>query len=140
MSKLSRSFSDLIAGFELPKFGRSGNGPADERRLRLTFWGKLKRIGASLPLLLPFAEDLLSAYYCAFDRKTPGHVKAALLAALAYFVLPTDAVPDFLPLIGFSDDAAVLAAAMKLVSGYVTPEHRMLAKAKLARLSRFTSS
>ena len=43
---------------------------------------------------LPFAEDLLAAWYCAFDRETPTEVRAALIGALAYFVLPFDAMPD----------------------------------------------
>ena len=65
---------------------------------------------------LPFADDLLSAYYCAFDRDTPMHVKAALMAALAYFVLPIDVMPDVMPLLGYTDDAAVLATAIRMVA------------------------
>ena len=68
----------------------------DEARVRRAFWGKVRRVAARLP----FAEDLLSAYYCAFDRATPVQVKAALVGALAYFVLPVDVVPDILPLVG----------------------------------------
>jgi uncharacterized membrane protein YkvA (DUF1232 family) len=99
----------------------------DEDTLRRRFWAKLKRVGASLP----FAEDLLAAYYCAFDRDTPLQVKAALIGALAYFVLPFDAIPDFLPVIGFTDDAAVLATAIRLVAGSITPAHRAAARAAL---------
>jgi uncharacterized membrane protein YkvA (DUF1232 family) len=80
---------------------------------------------------VPFAEDLLTAYYCAFDRATPLPVKASLIGALAYFVLPFDAVPDLLPVLGFTDDAAVLAAAIKLVTSHIRPEHREAAKEKL---------
>jgi uncharacterized membrane protein YkvA (DUF1232 family) len=56
------------------------------------------------------------------------------LGALAYFVLPFDFVPDMLPLIGFTDDAAVLVTAIKVVAAHVTPEHREAARALLARL------
>jgi uncharacterized membrane protein YkvA (DUF1232 family) len=63
-------------------------------------------------------------------------VKATLIGALAYFVLPTDAVPDFLPVLGFADDAASLAAALRLVAAHVLPEHRTAAEAALERLSR----
>jgi uncharacterized membrane protein YkvA (DUF1232 family) len=101
----------------------------DEDKVRRGFWAKLRRIGASLP----FAEDLLAAYYCAFDRDTPLQVKAALIGALAYFVLPFDAIPDMLPVIGFTDDAAVLATAIRLVAGSITPAHRTAAQAALAR-------
>jgi uncharacterized membrane protein YkvA (DUF1232 family) len=102
---------------------------SDEDKVRRGFWTKLKRIGASLP----FAEDLLAAYYCAFDRDTPLQVKAALIGALAYFVLPFDAIPDMVPVIGFTDDAAVLATAIRLVAGSIKPEHRAAARAALTR-------
>jgi uncharacterized membrane protein YkvA (DUF1232 family) len=76
---------------------------------------------------------LLAAYYCAFDRDTPLQVKAALIGALAYFVLPFDAIPDMLPVIGFTDDAAVLATAIRLVATHITPLHRAAARAALTR-------
>ena len=79
---------------------------------------------------LPFAEDLLAAYYCAFDRATPLPVKAALVGALAYFVLPFDVMPDVLPLLGFTDDAAVLLTALRMVAGNIRPEHRDAARAR----------
>jgi uncharacterized membrane protein YkvA (DUF1232 family) len=101
----------------------------DEDTIRRGFWVKVKRFGAALP----FVEDLLTAYYCAFDRDTPLQVKAALLGALAYFVLPFDAIPDVLPVIGFIDDGAVLATAIRLVSTHITPLHRAAARAALAR-------
>jgi uncharacterized membrane protein YkvA (DUF1232 family) len=99
----------------------------DQPRLRREFRRKLKRLAVKLP----FAEDLLAAYYCAFDRHTPRHVQAALLGAIAYFVLPFDAVPDMLPLLGFGDDAAVLVTALKMVSSHIRPEHREAARARL---------
>lgn len=109
-------------------------GPADElakdpERVRKTFWLKLKKLATKLP----FAEDLLAAYYCAFDRHTPRHVQLSLLGAIAYFVLPFDFVPDLLPVLGFTDDAAVLATAIRMVSSYITPEHRDAAKAAMSR-------
>jgi uncharacterized membrane protein YkvA (DUF1232 family) len=95
-----------------------------------SFWRKLRRVAASIP----FAEDLLAAYYCAFDRDTPLPVKATLVGALAYFVLPVDAIPDVLPVIGFTDDAAVLAIAINLVAGHILPVHREAARDALAKL------
>jgi uncharacterized membrane protein YkvA (DUF1232 family) len=103
---------------------------ADEAELRRGFWKKLRGLAARLP----FAEDLIAAHYCAFDRQTPIHVKAVLVGALAYFVLPTDFIPDVLPVIGYTDDAAVLAAAIKLVSSHITPDHREAAQRALARM------
>ena len=101
----------------------------DETTVRRGFWAKLRRVAAGLP----FAEDLLTAYYCAFDYETPLKVKAALLAALAYFVLPIDIIPDVLPVLGFTDDAAILATAIRMVAAHVLPEHREAARAAIAR-------
>jgi uncharacterized membrane protein YkvA (DUF1232 family) len=92
------------------------------------FWDKVRRVAADLP----FVEDLLAVYYCAFDRATPLHVKAVLLGAIAYFVLPVDLIPDYLPVVGYTDDAAVLAGAIKLVSSHLTPDHREAARRMLA--------
>ena len=71
----------------------------DEGAFRHQFWRKTRRVAASLP----FAEDLLAAYYCAFDRGTPLAVKTSLVGALAYFVLPADVIPDVLPILGFAE-------------------------------------
>ena len=101
----------------------------DEASVRRRFWSSLRRIAADLP----FAEDLVTAWYCAFDRETPRHVQVALAGALAYFVLPFDIAPDLMPLVGFTDDAAVLAAVFRLVAGHVTPAHREAAHRVLAR-------
>ena len=103
----------------------------DRESLRRRFWRKLKRGVAHLP----FAEDLLAAYYCAFDRGTPLAVKTSLVGALAYFVLPADVIPDVLPILGFADDAAVLATTINLVSSHIRPEHHAAARNKLAELS-----
>jgi uncharacterized membrane protein YkvA (DUF1232 family) len=91
-----------------------------ESALHRSFWRKLRRVVAQIP----FTEDLLAAYYCAFDRYTPLLVKATLVGALAYFILPVDAIPDLLPVIGFTDDAAVLATAINLVASHIRPVHR----------------
>jgi uncharacterized membrane protein YkvA (DUF1232 family) len=101
----------------------------DEATVRRGFWRKLRRVAAGLP----FAEDLLTAYYCAFDRDTPLKVKAALLAALAYFVLPIDFMPDVMPVLGFTDDAAVLATAIRMVAAHLRPEHREAARRAIER-------
>jgi|307.fasta_scaffold129160_2 uncharacterized membrane protein YkvA (DUF1232 family) len=101
----------------------------EEARVRREFWPKFRRFAARLP----FAEDLVTAYFCAFDRDTPRRVQVALIAALAYFVLPFDFVPDMLPLVGFTDDAAVLATAIRLVSVHIRPQHREAARRVLAR-------
>jgi uncharacterized membrane protein YkvA (DUF1232 family) len=111
------------------QFGAKHTASGDND-LRSGFWRKLRGLAADLP----FAEDLLAAHYCAFDRQTPLQVKAVLVGALAYFVLPTDLIPDYIPLVGYTDDAAVLAAAIKLVASHMTPDHRQAARRALGRL------
>ncbi len=99
----------------------------DEEGLKRRFWDKLRRVAGRVP----FAEDLVAAFYCATDPQTPSRVKWILLGAVAYFVLPTDAITDLLPLIGFADDAAVLAAAISQVAGSITEEHKAKARETL---------
>ena len=118
-----------MASDDTVHFGPAEKLAKDPERVRKSFWIKIKRVVAKLP----FAEDLLAAYYCAFDRQTPRHVQATLLGALASFILPFDFIPDMLPILGFTDDAAILATALRIVSSHITPEHREAAKAALAR-------
>lgn len=103
----------------------------DEATVRRDFWRKLGRMAAQIP----FAEDLLTGYYCAFDRQTPTYVRVVLIGALAYFVDPLDLMPDVLPIIGLTDDAAVMAAAFKLVWDNIKPAHREAARQALVRLN-----
>ena len=100
-----------------------------EEKVRAQFWDKLKRVAGKLP----FVDDLVAAYYCSMDLQTPLKVRATLLGALAYFILPFDLVPDFIAGIGFGDDAAVLAAAISLVSAHIKPEHRDAAAKALGK-------
>ncbi len=100
----------------------------DEDGVRRDFWAKLKRVGRRIP----FAEDILAAYYCTLDPATPSRVRFVLLGAIAYFVMPVDAIADFLPVLGFADDAALLAAALSQVAGAIKDEHREKARTALA--------
>jgi len=104
----------------------------DEATVLRDFWRKLGGLAAQIP----FAEDLLTAYYCAFDRRTPTHVRVALIGALIYFISPFDLIPDMLPIVGLTDDAAVVAGAIKLVWDQIKPEHRDAARDALARMSK----
>lgn len=99
----------------------------NERIVENGFWKKLLRVAGRIP----FSEDAAAAYFCAIDPKTPSRVKAILLAALAYFVIPFDVVPDFVAGLGFTDDAAVLALALTLVAGQINDGHRQRARAAL---------
>ncbi|HEY2247777.1 MAG TPA: YkvA family protein [Bradyrhizobium sp.] len=116
--------SDFSMGFEpADRLAR------DRDSVRRRFWAKLKKVAGRLP----FIEDLLAAYYCAFDKQTPRHVQVALLGAIAYFILPFDFIPDMMPALGFTDDAAVLATVIRLVAGNITEDHREAARTVLKR-------
>ncbi len=93
---------------------------ANEKVVTSKFWPKVKRVVR----IIPFADDLLAAYFCAIDDRTPTRVRAILFAALAYFVIPADLIPDFIVGLGFTDDATVIATAIGIVSGYIQPRHR----------------
>lgn len=101
--------------------------PSDEKIVNRDFWTKLRKVAGRIP----FAEDAAAAYFCAVDPATPSRVKATLFAALAYFVMPFDVVPDFLAGLGFTDDAAVIAIALTMVAGQIKEQHRAKARAAL---------
>ncbi len=98
--------------------------------VREGFWPKMARFLARVP----FARQALAAWYCAFDPATPGRVKGMLLAALAYFVVPVDLIPDLLPGLGFSDDLTVLATTIGLVRAHMKPRHYEAADKALEEL------
>ncbi len=112
--------SDQTAG----QGARGERAGKQERSVRAEFLPKLRRTLARVP----FAEDLLAAYYAVLDRNTPTAVRATLVGALAYFIVPLDFVPDLLLGLGFTDDAAILFAALRMVAGAVKEEHREAAR------------
>src|SRR3954462_2879026 len=104
----------------------------DEASVLRNFWRKLGGVLAQAP----FAEEALTIYYCAFDRQTPAYVRVALIAALAYFIDPFDLLPDMLPVIGFTDDAAGSAAPTQLVWDPIKTEPRDAARDALERMNK----
>lgn len=102
----------------------------NERRVARGFWPKIRKVAAQVP----FARDALSVWYCARDPQTPAAAKGMMMAALAYFVLPTDAIPDFLGVIGFTDDAAVFAALLAIVGKNLKDSHREAADDLLKKM------
>lgn len=101
----------------------------DDAGVLAEFWSLIKRLGRRLP----FAEDIVAAAYCATDPATPRRVRLLILGGLAYFVLPFDGIPDILPLVGFTDDAAVIAAVIAAVRMHMRDEHREQARDFLDR-------
>ena len=107
-----------------------GTVDRNEETVRKGFWSKLKRNLARVPL----ADQVVAAYYAAFDPATPFRTKALLLAALAYFVMPVDVIPDFILGFGFTDDMTVLLTAFGLIRTHVTDAHLERAKETVEKL------
>ena len=91
----------------------------------------LSRAGRSI------ANPPLEVLEMAIDPLTPPQVRVSLMAALAYLIMPFDLFPDFMPLVGFSDDFVALTAVLSIWSKYMTPSIRMRAERKLNRLFPF---
>lgn len=102
----------------------------NEVRVQQGFWPKFRRVAARAP----FSKDLLSVFYAARDPETPFRAKGMMLAALAYFVMPADAIPDILAGVGYTDDIAVLMALMGLMSAHVKPKHKQAAREVVDRI------
>ncbi|MCP4182666.1 MAG: DUF1232 domain-containing protein [Hyphomicrobiales bacterium] len=98
-----------------------------ERKIQDGFWQTVKKAAGRIP----FIEDVAACYYCMLDPATPTRVRGILLAALAYFVLPLDLVPDFIAGFGFTDDIAVLGAAIAAIRSSLKERHYIAAKKTL---------
>ncbi len=99
--------------------GEQVNQEKQSENVKARFWPVFRRAIRQLP----FSRDIVAAYYCAMDPATPTRVRAILLAALGYFILPFDMVPDFLAVVGFGDDVTILAAAIAMVRAHMTAQH-----------------
>jgi len=106
----------------------NGGDAGREEDVRGRFWRTARRAARQIP----FIEEVAAAYFAATDPRTPTRVRGTLLAALAYFVMPADVIPDFIVAFGFTDDLAVLTAAMTAVRGHIKPRHRDQARRALA--------
>lgn len=102
----------------------------NEMRVSKGFWPKLARTAARIP----FARQVISVYYAGRDPETPTAAKGVMLGALAYFVLPFDAIPDVLAGIGFTDDAAVITAVIATLGANIRSRHRDAAQRALDRM------
>ena len=83
------------------------------------------------------AKPALEVFEMALDPFTPGQVRVSLMAALAYLIMPFDLFPDFMPVVGFSDDFVALTAVLSIWSKYMTPSIRARAEKKLNKLFPF---
>lgn len=95
----------------------------------ISFWDKVKNVARAAGKEV--IEKGLWLYYAAQQPATPAWARAVIYGALAYFVLPLDAIPDFVPVAGYTDDLGALAAALATVAVYVTPDVKDMARAKM---------
>ncbi len=109
---------------------KSPSLPEPEKYTERGFWDKLSNQATTAGRAV--VKKSLELYYTAKQEGTPITVKTAIYSALAYFIIPIDAVPDMTPLVGYGDDAGVLATALGLARAYMTAETANLAKDKLS--------
>ena len=95
-----------------------------EEYVREGIWAKIKDTAGKIP----FVPDAVAMYFCAIDPKTPFRAKIIAFTALAYFILPVDAIPDAIPIAGYTDDAGAIAAAIGALGPHITEEHRQKAE------------
>ena len=114
-----------VAPYDPEEFARN------HARVERGFWDKVRRTLGRVP----FVEDAVAAYFCAIDGATPLQVKAVLIGALAYFVMPIDMIPDFIASLGYTDDAAVFYAALRTVAPHIKDRHRERAREALDTLT-----
>ena len=97
------------------------------------FWKKVERVAKKVgaTVLLP----VFTLYYMLQDDKVSLQHKAYIVGALGYFILPIDLIPDgILPVIGFTDDIAVMTLVLKLVKDSITPEIKARANARVSAI------
>ena len=98
----------------------------------ISFKEKIQNVAKQAGAKVVYAALLL--YFLMKDPLVPMKAKLTIAAALGYFILPTDAIPDLAPLVGFSDDLGVLIFALNQISEYITPEIKIKALEQLQRL------
>lgn len=121
------TIDDLKIGEILRPVGTEENARR-EKKVRKHFWRTMRKAARHVP----FVEDVVTAYFAALDNRTPLRVRGTLLAAMAYFVMPIDLIPDFIAVFGFTDDVAVLTAAIAAIQAHIRPAHREMAREALA--------
>lgn len=95
-----------------------------------SFWEKIVKFGKKAGK--EAVEKALVLFYVLQDPATPMWAKTVIVGALGYFISPVDAIPDVVPVVGFTDDVAVLAGALATVATCISPEHKKQAASKAA--------
>lgn len=93
------------------------------------FWAKLKKVAKKAGANVVYVALIL--YYELKDPAVSAKEKAVILGALGYFILPVDLLPDFVPMAGYVDDLAALAAAYSYIRGHLSEDVKQQAQGKL---------
>ena len=93
------------------------------------FWNKVKKVCKKAGIKTIYSALML--YYAYQNKETPTWAKTIIVGALGYFISPIDAIPDFTPVAGYTDDIGVLVAALGAVGAYIDSEVKHNAKKKL---------
>lgn len=93
------------------------------------FWGKVGKVAKKAGEKVIHLALVL--HYTLASPDVSMQNKALIIGALGYFILPVDLIPDFIPLLGFTDDLSALVLAYQAVKTSVTPEITARADAKL---------
>jgi uncharacterized membrane protein YkvA (DUF1232 family) len=94
-----------------------------------SFWAKV--VAFALKAGREVIRLALTLYNCLQDEETPKWARTVIVGALGYFIFPADVIPDFVPGAGFTDDLAVLMAAVATVMVHIKPEHREQAEERM---------
>ncbi len=92
-------------------------------------WNKIKGVAKKVGANLIY--DVLQLFYVAKNPNVPMKIRAAMVAPLGYFISPVDLIPDLVPVVGYSDDAAVIAMAIGIAHLYINDDIRQNAKNKM---------
>ena len=95
------------------------------------FWDKIQKVARKAGIKISYAALLL--YYVLRSPATPSSDRMKIIGALGYFILPVDLIPDYLPVLGFSDDLAALTWALYSVAKNITPEVKVQAQEQLGK-------
>ena len=93
------------------------------------FWDTVRRFATHAGREV--IEEAITLYHCLRDPDTPRWARVTIAAALGYFILPTDVIPDFIPVVGFTDDLGAFIAASACVAIHIKPEHRERAQRQM---------
>ena len=100
-----------------------------------TFWDKVEAVAKrAKEVIKDVLQKALVLYYAALDEETPEWARVVAFSAMAYFIMPIDVIPDYIPAIGYSDDLAILAGAIVTIAMHIKRKHRKQADEKMDEL------